>query len=268
MTTKQVQFESQYKHRLQLLLYRYCYENSGNVSIPNVLLKTIQKWYHDASNEPKLNLNLITRSDPIFYEIYLDKTANKILPINSYRLKLKPDKDQSYDIIKWKSEIRIYDDDEDYKHGAHFIGIGKLILYNYLWLSNMRYNIKLTAYDKQNNILIRLVTKFTLKLPQVPYYHYYEPSTIIRNFELIDTKNKGFVNLNEWMDSMFKLNNNNNNFGARNTDYKLIIYKRLYYFIYHNYNVVDINSIFGLMQQERNINDNHSFKAVLQILRC
>ena len=61
------EFESVYRERLELLVSRYSFENSGEISIPIVLLKYIERWY-GGENEPKLKINLTDHQNPLHIE--------------------------------------------------------------------------------------------------------------------------------------------------------------------------------------------------------
>ena len=122
------EFESLYKQRLELLVSGYSFENSGEISIPIVLLKLIERWYNENNyEEPKLHMNIIDDcGNPLHIECFLDKPANKLLDIYKYELIYKPvNKSMCFEGGKL-SKFSIYDKN-------YFIGFGMITIKSSNW---------------------------------------------------------------------------------------------------------------------------------------
>ena len=137
-----------YKERLELLVSGYSFENSGEISIPIVLLKYIERWY-GGENEPKLKINLIDHQNPLHIECYLDKPANKLLNIYKYELIYKS-LDESIGFEGGKlTKFNISDTN-------YFIGFGVIDTQFSDWNKfNGEYDCTLIGLDKNNKILIK-----------------------------------------------------------------------------------------------------------------
>ena len=215
----QKEFESVYKERLELLVCGYSYENSGKISIPIVLLKCIEKWYN-GPNEPKLKINVIDVHIPAHIECYFDnKVNNKLLNVNKYKLIYKPSKHA----LKFKSESTSINhiNDKD-----HFIGFCRIRTKSTPIWSNQIFDFEVIAYDKDNNILVKLNKKLKLNNNSKRCY-LYEPDIKI-HWKCINNKDYyryGPVVVGEWTKSVRKL--------LINCDFNWneLLFRRIFYYI-------------------------------------
>eukprot|EP01084_Bolivina_argentea_P273617 466125_1 len=181
-----------YQRQLELLVYGYMKQHSNGLFIPFALLNTIIQWH---SKEPKLIVNILENDFGFVLECYLDEPSNKLLNIDkyivSYTFNDNDSKESKQEIIKCF--------DNDYSIG--FIEIGKAD-FNITELDLMSDGlVEVTAVDENDNDLIK-----SEKLRVASGCPFYFKNRCKKDFDIIDIDHKGYVNLDEWILAMKRLN--------------------------------------------------------------
>ena len=160
-------------------------------------------------------MNLVDHYSPFHIECYLNKKSGGLLKIANYELiyKLRESTQNEWTGDKI-TNFSIYNAD-------YSIGFCSLFSDTKNWIDGI-YDCQLIGYDEDDKILVKLTTKLSLYQKKRYIYRSYRyrgrPNI---KFELIDTKNNGFVTGKEWLSSMKKLS----------TDFKKLSYRRVFYYI-------------------------------------
>ena len=201
---KNDQIKAVYKKRLELLVSGYSNENAGYILVPDDVLKLIEREYF-IKGEPKLILNRLNEDK---LEIYLDKTANKLLNIHKYKVIEKITGPFLSEMKERVREINTYD--KDYYIG--FIPMIKINKYEEEW-----HDFEIIGLDKDNNILIKLNKRFTF--PECPIG--VEDCSLVPS-SLNFNKIHKYIDLNQWIIFMQRYIHN---------EFDDLLYRRIFFFM-------------------------------------
>ena len=278
------QFESVYNSRLEALVAGYSYQNllqekkEKPISIPTVILKTIERWYSGAI-QPKLEINSITSYyAPMYFEIYFDKKVKQLLNVKKYTLRATSVHKSTKDDKEFKTEAKIdniYDNDyfiafwtlSDKEHWEYWQN------FDFDDREINPFNIKLIALDENNKILCTLkkqikelyaVTWFMKHLNEVGPYS----ASRLPKFHLIDHEANDTVHVDQFVASIKKLLALQEDINGELT------IKRYFYFLYNNYNLdkfdtelIDYENICQCICDVRRFNENHFVSKFTKTLR-